>query len=449
MRESEWHVGISGTFDVENYGDLLFPLIAEAELRQRLGSVILHRFSYHSRSTGAWPFAVRALAELPEAAGALDGLILGGGDLVRFDKAVAPGYGPSEPGLHHPTGYWLTPMLIALQQGCPVVWNAPGVHGDVPAWAGPLLELVIRLSSYVTVRDEASCQALQPFAERPAPRVVPDTVFGIPRLVDGTRPSPAYTRLCADVGLRPPYILVQAVAGLEAFARMVRANPQRFADYQVVVLPIGPALCDDAELVARVLPGALRVTPWPSPLLIAELIGQAAAAVGISLHLAITALAFGVPVFRPSTSAGGKFAALRAFTTVHLFETEAEIDPAWFGDCLSRSAAPEPAALEAARQSSAHWDALAAALVAGQPPEARAAFGRFWQSRPLELEAEASRYVNALTERDAWAARCAAALTERDHWRAERDALQASTSWKVTAPLRALSRQLRLRRLWR
>jgi hypothetical protein len=32
MAERKWEIGISGTFDVANYGDLLFPLIAEAEL---------------------------------------------------------------------------------------------------------------------------------------------------------------------------------------------------------------------------------------------------------------------------------------------------------------------------------------------------------------------------------------------------------------------------------
>ncbi len=49
MRESNWQVASFGTFDVENYGDLLFLLIAEAELSERLGSVKLHRFSYNAK----------------------------------------------------------------------------------------------------------------------------------------------------------------------------------------------------------------------------------------------------------------------------------------------------------------------------------------------------------------------------------------------------------------
>ena len=51
---------------------------------------------------------------------------------------------------------------------------------------------------------------------------------------------------------------------------------------------------------------------WPGPTLLAELIGHASAAVGVSLHLAITALAFGVPVFRPAHAFRGKYEVLTA-----------------------------------------------------------------------------------------------------------------------------------------
>jgi hypothetical protein len=149
-------VGICGTFDVANYGDPLFPLIAEAELRDRLGAVSLHRFSYHARTTPEWPFEVTSIDALPQMIHRLDGLLIGGGHLIRFDKGVAPGYGPPNPEVHHPTGYWLTPALIALQRGVPLVWNALSGGNDIPKWAHPLLETAFTLSRYVSVRDEAS-----------------------------------------------------------------------------------------------------------------------------------------------------------------------------------------------------------------------------------------------------------------------------------------------------
>ena len=102
MRDREWQIGIVGTFDVENYGDLLFPLIAEAELRERLGSVTLHRFSYQARTPPDWPYAVTSIADLPRVIGDLDALLIGGGFLIRFDKDVAYGYGPPGPQIHPP-----------------------------------------------------------------------------------------------------------------------------------------------------------------------------------------------------------------------------------------------------------------------------------------------------------------------------------------------------------
>src|SRR2546425_11656527 len=108
MRDRDLQIGLFGTFDVENYGDLLFPLIAEAELTARLGTVKLHPFSYHAKSPPDWPYTVPSLTELPRMAGNLDGVLIGGGFIVRFGKETAVGYGPPTPAIHHPTGYWLT-----------------------------------------------------------------------------------------------------------------------------------------------------------------------------------------------------------------------------------------------------------------------------------------------------------------------------------------------------
>src|SRR5258706_15521297 len=91
MGERKWEIGICGTFDVANYGDLLFPLIAESELTERLGPINLPRFSYHSRTPPEWPFEVTSVTPLPQMIHPLDGLLIGGGHPIRFDKEGAPG----------------------------------------------------------------------------------------------------------------------------------------------------------------------------------------------------------------------------------------------------------------------------------------------------------------------------------------------------------------------
>ncbi|MFI5316755.1 MAG: polysaccharide pyruvyl transferase family protein [Myxococcota bacterium] len=421
MTDRTWQLGICGTFDVQNYGDLLFPPIAERELSRRLGRVTLQRFSYGARKPPDWPYEVRSLSELPAAAPGLDGLLIGGGHLIRFDKQVAPGYSPLTPAIHHPTGFWLSPALIALQSGVPVVWNAPGVHGEIPRWAEPLMRLAIGRSDYVAVRDEPSRRALARFADVSPIACVPDTAFGVSSLVDLERPSPERIRIRDQDGLRDRYVLLQAGAGLEPFLRLLRSHPDLVRGHQLLVLPIGPVHGEDASRFGRELPRAVRLLRWPRPLLLAELIGGASAVVGASLHLAITALGFGVPVFRPAGVRGAKHAVLEEFETVTEFPSRGALDPQLFAERLGR-VAPAPSARAAATRLASHWDRVAEVLRArAGRPASEARVGEFWQSLPNELESAAlrsSRFERPLAS------------------------LRASISWGVTAPLRLARRGL-------
>ncbi len=429
MRDRNWQIAIFGTFDVENYGDLLFPLIAEAELTKRLGAVTLHRFSYNAKTPPDWPYTVTSITELPEIASSLDGVLIGGGSLIRFDKEIAPGYRPSTPAIHHPTGYWLTPALIALQHGIPLVWNAPGMHGDnIPAWAEPLMELALTNSRYIAVRDKSSQAVLARFVKHSRIAVLPDTGFGISQLIDERHPAEELGRLREVSGLTKPYIIVQAIGGLEPFLRLARNHAERFRDFRFLVLPIGPVLGDDEALIGDDLPGFVRLPFWPHPLLLAELISQAAAVVGHSYHLAVTALAFGVPVFTSADLSFWKYTALSDFETI--FPLPKEIDSDWLTARLgkNRPAAPAAAALN---QLAHHWDHIATILGEGATTT-QLALNRFWQRLPNLLEAggEASKLL----------AEARADIRARDERLAT---LYNSPSMKVTAPLRFLMRNLK------
>jgi hypothetical protein len=395
MGDRRWEIGICGTFDVANYGDLLFPLIAEAELTERLGEVTLHRFSYASKMPPAWPYEVTSVSVLPEMIHRLDGLLIGGGFLIRFDKQVAPGYAPPNPGIHHPTGYWLTPALLALQHNVPLVWNAPGMHcNDIPAWAHPLMETALTLSSYVSVRDEPSRSAIQPLTRVPVD-VVPDTAFRLPRLLnlDGA-PSAEFTRLTEACGLDGPYIVVQATLGLEGFVQFLKNHSEQFRNLRILALPIGPVLGERHEIIDADLPGVVRLSDWPSPLLIAELLGRSEAVVGHSYHLFITALASGVPVFTRQNLSTGKYFALQHFETIFALPPNGEPDVDWFLERIGRTA-PSAAVHSTCEPLRRHWDRIAAAVQAERAPTAPA-LNRFWQSLPAVLEQAAAREHEAI-----------------------------------------------------
>ena len=426
MPARHWNIGICGTFDVANYGDLLFPILAEAELSDRLGPVTLHRFSYNDKRPTAWPYEVTSVAALPDAIHGLDGLLIGGGFLIRFDKTVAPGY-DAPLSIHHPTGYWLTPALIALQQGVRVVWNAPGMHcNDIPEWAAPLLETALTQSAYVAVRDEPSRAALEPYSARPI-AVVPDTAFGLDRLLNlDAPPSAAFTQFSQACGLDRPYIIVQAALGSARFVHFLRSNSRYLDKFQVLLLPLSPAMGESCDILAGDLPGAVRVNASPHPLVLAELIGRSHAVLGHSYHLSITALTSGVPVFTGQDLSAGKYTALQGFDSVHSWPVaDPPID--WFLDRLGRRT-PSQSVRAARACVQRHWDRTAQAICDGPVPAA-SAINRFWQSLPSLLEESACREREALDarsrERVAAADRLAAALRLAADTKARLDAASA------------------------
>lgn len=448
MTSRTWQIGIVGTFDLQNYGDLLFPILAEAELSARLGDVELHRFSYLARTPPDWPYPVISVAELPERASGLDGMLIGGGYLIRFDKVIAPGYGPPAPAIHHPTGYWLTPGLIALQHGVPLVWNGPGMHcNEIPDWAHPLMELALEQSRYIAVRDTPSQEALAHFVDRSRIAVVPDTAFGLPRWLPA-EPSAELARLREAAGLTGPYIVVQAALGLDSVSRFLGKQADRMRSLQILALPIGPVLGDRATILPADLPGLVRLPVWPQPLLLAELIRNAEAVVGHSFHLAVTALASGVPSFSLQDLSAGKYSALLGFDTIHQLEADSEPDADWFFARVGRSA-PSPVGVGLLDRVAEHWDRVAEALRQGARapgPE----LGRFWQALPRLLEggpiAPAGVAGGADPGADHEVGRllqlARAEIVERDRRVA---ALESSNSWKLTSPLRFAGSRLRRR----
>ena len=128
---------------------------------------------------------------------------------------------------------------------------------------------------------------------------------------------------------------------------------------------------------------------WPDPLLMAELIGGAHGVVGASLHLAIVALSFGLPVFRPERAFEGKYTWLSQHDAVRRFPDEGDIDPVWFEQQLARRG-PGTMLPEAFRALDVHWDTIAACFsTSHRSAPASDVFGAFAQRLPGLLETEA------------------------------------------------------------
>ena len=303
-------VAMCGTFDVRNYGDLLFPPVLRHELGQRIPGVGVECFSYYEKAPPDWPFAVSPVSRLPDLIDSFDAVVIGGGHLIRFDKEIAAGYFPPSPDLHHPTSYWLFPAMLALEANVPVIWSAVGASPELPRWGCELLREVLRGSMYISARDSATQRTLQELAGDREVLLVPDTVFGIRDL-----------QLHKQTNGRK-YVVIQATPHLTPYADSIRRllvwlkNQQ----YDVVLLPISPALGDDAAILKEMAGASATAASWIDPAETVAVIANAAAVVGVSLHLSVTALAYGVPVIRPFENTLTKYQPLHGLPGVFALE---------------------------------------------------------------------------------------------------------------------------------
>lgn len=438
-QETGLQIGIVGTFDVENLGDVLFPLVADAELRCRIEGAELVAYSYRDKAPGAWPYEVRSLTGLDDDLEGLDALVIGGGHLVRFDQAVARFYAPPDLSIPHPTGYWLTPALAAAASGLPVAWNAPGMSAPTPAWARPYVALAAAVSSYVSVRDLESLQALRACGVTGPVATVPDTLFGAARALHELFSDEAAAAARLRLGVAGAYVVVQAnrdaLSAIDAFV----ATPAG-SEATLVAVEIAPGLGDDARLVTDRYPQAVPARWWPDVRSLVQVIASGSGAIGLSLHLAVLSAIAGQPVLRPKGFGGGKYAIAGGLERV--FEARSDGDGTLrFSEEVGRhQLAPELAPVPGAL--AAHWDDLAAALLAG-PKRPRRAYGLV---NPLLVEAEraAATEARAAEERAhlaGWRARAERAEAARAEARAEIEAVRAVTA-QVEAELAATAERL-------
>jgi lipopolysaccharide transport system ATP-binding protein len=386
-----YRAAMFGTFDIENYGDLLFPLIARAQLAARLGDIELVPYSYHARRRPRWYLDVEAIQDFAAAAGSFDAVLIGGGHIIRFDKGVAYAYQPPNAAIHHPTGYWLAPALIAQQRDIPVFWNAPGFHGEIPAWGKPLLRLAVENCSHACVRDRASVAALHAAYPDLHLPLVPDSAFGLPLLVDPAAPSAEFRALRERLGLTKPYVFIQAAqSGMEFVQALVARQPEAFADLQFVAAPIGRGVGDHIGHFPAEAPNLVKLEDFPGPLPLAELIANAEGAIGGSYHLLITALNFGVPFFSTVSLSRGKLEDFGGWPGTYTLPLEGEIYPQWVRQRLGRRAVSAQV-LAARAASAAYWDEVAATLrhngTHSSGNQSSGALNRYWMGLPLTLEA--------------------------------------------------------------
>jgi hypothetical protein len=312
---------LAGTFDVENYGDLLFPLVAQARLASagiavRPVSPTAGRVGY---ADALPPVAAAAMLDADDIKAC--GVLIGGGYIVIGQAAsTLAEYAAAGVAGHAYPSLWLGATLAGALRDVPVVWNAPGVPFPFASPRRPMLAAMLAAADYVALRDTASAELLATPGIDIA--VVPDTVFDLPMVWSTGALRETRLAVLQRHGIAPEARLLAlhvreralGVAGAAGIAAGINALAAAHG-LLPVLLPLGRSLGDGpvAAAVATHLAVPHMVFDDAASLReIAGLIAGAALYVGGSMHGYVTAAAYGVPGVLVAIPAHRKFSGVLA-----------------------------------------------------------------------------------------------------------------------------------------
>jgi polysaccharide pyruvyl transferase WcaK-like protein len=311
-------VALLGTFDVDNYGDHLFPRVAVHELGRRLPDSVVAPFAPYGwlhptpldDGRAASPLGPWSPGRAHQLAAAHHLVVVGGGELIHLqDPMLAPVYETTSDELTRmaPSRFFVEGLGPELEVQCPVVWHGVGVPWVPPDPQAERLRTALSARPYVTVRDRHSAQRLaEAGVDRPID-VVPDSALLMDRIMPAAALSVRLERLRAVGGYPAADRAVLVVQGCElllphldgvaaAVAHWTAARPEA---REVVVVETGRCRGDGrfADALGPRLAGQ-RLWRLPAAAAVEDLAAAVAggeAFLGSSLHGAVTALTYGRP----------------------------------------------------------------------------------------------------------------------------------------------------------
>lgn len=293
-----------GSFDVENFGDLLFPDVLKAYFKN--SKIDLFSPVGGNKCFDDWivypvsDFESKCISEK------YDAVIIGGGDLVRTDKKVfiTNEYYEysSEPSLQ----LWAYPIMVAKKYNIPIIFNAPGVTNSFFQEEEFLVRKILSYVDYVTVRDTESQKILETIGV--SSEVVPDTVFSISNIVSCNDLKKVMADLKKDkiVPDINDYIVFQHnstnVDDLHYYSKIKEFIRHVAQDKKVLFMPIG-YIHNDHEILSDLYKENIDNTYivnlehklTPNEML--AILSNSSGYIGTSMHGSIVSHSYGKPVF--------------------------------------------------------------------------------------------------------------------------------------------------------
>jgi polysaccharide pyruvyl transferase WcaK-like protein len=447
-------VGLWGTFDLENYGDMLFPRVARLELTRRIPRLVLRTWSpigYVGRnrfedpsSEPSEPLGTFGALRLEELAREIDVLIIGGGEIVHDrDWELAPHYGlPREELERRATHRFFVEGVGKHEVDVPTAWHAVGLPHDPDDTLSERLRASLAHRAYVSVRDERSLARLRAAGVEREVAVVPDPVCVLPRLL-GVEVLAVRIDRMRRAGALPQgdTLLVQGSRSLVPHADAIAAQIAevcRANSLTPVLVETGPIHGDGevADALANRLGDAVRLPPTTDADDLTAAIAWSSGFVGNSLHGNIVAAAYDRPGLMLDLAGQSKLgAAGEVLGAPERVVNDAASIVSAFRRVWERGSIADEVDLLRARID-AHFDRLAQLASAGSDMEERP------PARSTRPEDERERYARAVRSLGPRMAAQQAAFADRQHDLETLIAVQADEALRTDARLSTANEEI-------
>ena len=298
----QYNIAQIGAFDYENLGDILFTDVLHRQLEKRIpiGKHMLFALNEVKKPLSESDSTVYGIDRLEEMHLAVhfDAVIIGGGDLIRFDSAVAPEDNYSS----HNTTFDLifSPVMVCAKYNIPLIWNAPGVPLEFTAQQGKIIDASLAHVDLAAVRDNPSMERIKPYSNHPV-EVCPDTVLSMSEVIDLTEYS---EKVKAQFPvLNGEYVVFQSFPSHQStcstyHSDLVSGLREVLKKHKLVLLTIGRIHHDDVFLNAlekELDSENVTVIDIDNTFEISAVLQGASAFIGTSLHGNIISNSYGVP----------------------------------------------------------------------------------------------------------------------------------------------------------
>ena len=256
-KERIFHIAQFGAFDLQSFGDTMFPVVFILEMEKRFGkeNVIIDLYSPFGTEHpyNALPL-VRSVEKLEEEheKRPYDCLVLGGGEFIHF-LPIEYISANNQKQQYQPGELWRKPQEEAQRLGIPVFWNCVGVSRD---FENEEEISIIRDSckglGYLSVRDKYSKIRLEKMAGIQNVHEVADMLWLFNRHFSAEKLADQKKQLEAEYPfLQKDYLVLQygTSADLDRLGEVVNKIGECY-DLEVVLLTIN--YChEDEEIVKR------------------------------------------------------------------------------------------------------------------------------------------------------------------------------------------------------